>query len=166
MRLQVGQKLSSYNLNPSVLGAPLEPRNAEVPRISEAIIGPLGPLLPGADPRPPLPNLSQQTSLPRGPKSAHRWRDGRQKGHCWGCPKPRYLGQEGTKGFQERTSHPLWSRRPPSPLLCEWPSEPPRRQVTGPEDPGRAGSGAVGRAKTRTVGLRRLAQRIRGSILA
>lgn len=58
MRLQVGQKLPPYNLNPSVLSVPLEPQNAETLRIFGAVIRFLGPLLTDADPRSPSPSLA------------------------------------------------------------------------------------------------------------
>lgn len=67
MCLQVGQKLPPYNLNPSFLGAPLEPRNAEAPRIFGAVIRSLGPLLAGAEPGSPSPRLEEP--LPRPQRS-------------------------------------------------------------------------------------------------
>lgn len=113
----MGQKLPPYNLNPVVPGVSLEPRKAKTSRISGSVVGPLGPLLPGAYSGPPSPRLGQHTHSPdpRCPKTAHRRRDGRQGDRGRGCPQPRNLGQEGTKGFQEGVSHSLWSRRPPSP---------------------------------------------------
>lgn len=135
MRLQLGQKLPPYNLNPPIHGAPLEPCNAEAPRISGAVNRPLGPLLPGADPRPPSPGLGRQTPSPnpRGPKSEHQWRDSRQGGRSQGCPN---LGTRGRRGQRRAFRKAYPTRRGPGCLPpSHWASRPsgsPRRQVTGP----------------------------------
>lgn len=127
MRLQVGQKLPFYNLNPSVLGAPLEPGNAEAPRIRGAVIRPLGPLLPGADLGPPSPRLGQQTLFPRPQRSQEcapmeGWPAERPKS---GMSPTSVPGAGGDKGLSGR-------RIPPAAVQA---ASLPATWLAGPRDP-------------------------------
>lgn len=116
-----------YNLNPSVLGAPLEPGNAEAPRIRGAVIRPLGPLLPGADLGPPSPSLGQQTLFPRPQRSqectpTEGWPAERPKS---GMSPTSVLGAGGDKGLSGRRISPAAVQA--ASLPATW--------LAGPRDP-------------------------------
>lgn len=98
---------------------------------------------------PPSPSPSRHTHPPRRSQECapmERWPAGRLQS---GMSPTSVAGQGGQRAF--RSAYPLRAQQPPSPPLRESALGTPWRQMTGPEDPGRAGSGAMGRAAMRTA---------------
>lgn len=101
------------------------------------------------------------TPLPRGPKSAHGWRDGPQIGHSRMSPTS-VLGAGGDKGLSG-THIPNFvvpaASLPATLQIGPWDPYPP---PTAPGDrPRGSPASGMGRATMRTKGLRGLARRIR-----
>lgn len=141
MRLQVGQKLPP-NLNLSVLGAPLEPRNTEGPPVFRVCNQAPGPLPIGAGPISPSPRpLPQTPEVPRVRTDAGM--AGREAA-VGNVPSLCARGERGQRAF--RKAYPTQCDPGCFPPRRPW--GPPRRQVTGPRGSRAAGNGAMGRATT------------------